>query len=72
MKVKELISALSAYDGEMEVLLEDLFYQLLPFHGISEDYIKDGIVSLIVKQAFPEEWFYEDEEGSRWEKELER
>ncbi len=64
MKVKDLISALSAYDGEAEVLVTDMMDSFIEISSVDDGYKKYGLALLAVKHMFPEEWFNEDEDGN--------
>lgn len=68
MTVAELRAALAGLDDKAEVLVSDMAGELIAVSGIDDGYKEDGILALSTEHHFPEEWFYEDEDGSRWDK----
>lgn len=68
MTVAELRAALAGLDDKAEVFVTDISGELVPVSGLCDGYKEDGIAALEVDHYFPEEWFYEDEDGSRWDK----
>lgn len=68
MTVGELRAALAGLDDKAEVLISDMTGELIAVSGIDDGYTDSGTFALSVEHHFPEEWFYEDEEGSRWDK----
>ena len=65
MTIGELKKAIENYADDDLVMVADLYEDVI---GVRKVNYNCGLVELKVYQSFPEEWFYEDEEGSRWEK----
>ena len=64
MKVKELIETLASLDGEAEVFVTDLIGGLAKVSHVDEGYLPDGIVGLVVRHYFPDDWFLFGDEGT--------
>ena len=68
LKVGELKKALAQMDDNLDVLILGLYDgDLISAIGIDTESYK-GTFCIKVSHTFPEDWFFEDEEGSRWDK----
>ena len=68
MKVKDLISALSAFNPEMEIYIGDAGQEIVTIHEIEE--YGDDAVAITIRHYFPDSWYYMDESETRWERDF--
>lgn len=67
MSVAELKKAIAGISDDALVLVSDLDGNMVAVSGVEESYKSEGVVALCVEHFFPEEWFVEGEDGTRYD-----